>query len=232
MTATAYEALRLDVFRGYLISGDRRLDAHDSETILGGLFSPLTPADELLIEAESRATIRSLLGRLPGREAAVITQIYLEHRPLRQIAATLGVTMGRVSQICKSAMFHLAAQARYAARETHVPELLERRHRPHDLRECQTLIGDQQVALHRLATRVLDGGDRARAVLGKEALADLINQGNVALLDAFDAWSGPSSVAFLDGAWPDVRDAMEARERLLRTRSRHGRSGPEGARTF
>jgi len=57
--------------------------------------------------------IVSLVNLLPRNERSVITYHYLQHLPFGEIAAILGVTKGRVSQIHKEALQKLQASIRF-----------------------------------------------------------------------------------------------------------------------
>lgn len=48
---------------------------------------------------EIRAHLRTRIGELPDREREIVREHYFEHREFQEIAARLGVTKGRVSQL-------------------------------------------------------------------------------------------------------------------------------------
>ncbi|HXS22553.1 MAG TPA: sigma-70 family RNA polymerase sigma factor [Steroidobacteraceae bacterium] len=59
--------------------------------------------------AQSRARLRGLVEALPEREREVMRQHYYQHREFQDIAARLGVTKGRVSQLHLRAIEHIRA---------------------------------------------------------------------------------------------------------------------------
>lgn len=59
--------------------------------------------------AQSRARLRKLVEGLPEREREIMRQHYHENREFREIAARLGVTKGRVSQLHSKAIERIRA---------------------------------------------------------------------------------------------------------------------------
>jgi RNA polymerase sigma factor for flagellar operon FliA len=59
-----------------------------------------TPADAL-VEREEIGYLRAAVDGLPERERRAIAGYYLQERPMRELAAELGVTESRVSQLCR-----------------------------------------------------------------------------------------------------------------------------------
>ena len=57
--------------------------------------------------AERRGVIQAALGALPSRERLVVSRSYFDERPLREIAAELGVTESRVCQLRAQALARL-----------------------------------------------------------------------------------------------------------------------------
>ncbi|MGH7524161.1 MAG: sigma-70 family RNA polymerase sigma factor [Gemmatimonadales bacterium] len=57
--------------------------------------------------AERRGAIRAALANLPSRERLVVSRSYFEEKPLREIAAELGVTESRVCQLRAQALARL-----------------------------------------------------------------------------------------------------------------------------
>lgn len=55
--------------------------------------------DEALVAAERMGYLRDALAELPARQRQVVTQYYLDQRPLTEIAEELGVTQSRASQL-------------------------------------------------------------------------------------------------------------------------------------
>jgi RNA polymerase sigma factor for flagellar operon FliA len=62
-----------------------------------------TPAD-VLVEREVLGYVRDAVEALPERERRALGGYYLQERPMREIAAELGVTESRVSQLCGRAL--------------------------------------------------------------------------------------------------------------------------------
>jgi len=62
---------------------------------------------ESLEAAERSGAIQAALDSLPLRERLVVAQSYFEERPLREIAAELGVTESRVCQLRAQALARL-----------------------------------------------------------------------------------------------------------------------------
>jgi RNA polymerase sigma factor for flagellar operon FliA len=55
--------------------------------------------DDALIAAERSGYLRDAIAELPDRVRLVVTGYYLDHRPLTELAAELGVTQSRASQL-------------------------------------------------------------------------------------------------------------------------------------
>lgn len=71
-------------------------------------FSSAVPtAEDMVHQTQLKAMLRVALDDLPEREALVLQLYYVEEMNVYEIAATLGVTTGRVSQIKKSAVSRL-----------------------------------------------------------------------------------------------------------------------------
>lgn len=73
--------------------------AGEDEGLAGGLADPAPRPDEALIAAERMGYLRDAIAELPERLRHVVTAYYLQQRPLTEIAAQLGVTQSRASQL-------------------------------------------------------------------------------------------------------------------------------------
>lgn len=67
----------------------------------------MTSAEDAVDQSQMKALLRLALDDLPDREALVLQLYYVEEMNVYEIAATLGVTTGRVSQIKKAAVTRL-----------------------------------------------------------------------------------------------------------------------------
>lgn len=61
-------------------------------------------AEDTLEKKQLMGVLRQALTKLPEREALVLQPYYVEEMNVYEVAAVLGVTTGRVSQIKKSAI--------------------------------------------------------------------------------------------------------------------------------
>jgi RNA polymerase sigma factor for flagellar operon FliA len=73
--------------------------AGDDEGLAGGIADPGPRPDEALIAAERLGYLRDAIAELPERLRHVVTAYYLQQQPLTEIAAQLGVTQSRASQL-------------------------------------------------------------------------------------------------------------------------------------
>jgi RNA polymerase sigma factor for flagellar operon FliA len=71
----------------------------DDEGLAGGLADSAPRPDEALIAAERLGYLRDAIAELPDRLRQVVTEYYLNQRPLTEIADQLGVTQSRASQL-------------------------------------------------------------------------------------------------------------------------------------
>jgi RNA polymerase sigma factor for flagellar operon FliA len=90
-------AVRENTDRAAVLSLDP-LTGGDSSSI-GALQDSSPRPDEVLIAAERVGYLRDAVAELPARTRTVVAGYYLEHRPLTDIAAELGVTQSRTSQL-------------------------------------------------------------------------------------------------------------------------------------
>jgi len=69
------------------------------------LFQDVTPSpEEATHMAQLRRMLKTAISRLPEREALVLQLYYVEELNVYEVAAILGVTTGRVSQIKRAAI--------------------------------------------------------------------------------------------------------------------------------
>jgi RNA polymerase sigma factor FliA len=72
----------------------------DAKGVHGLAPTPATPLD-VLVAREVGEYLRDGVDALPERERHAVVGYYLQERPMRELAAELGVTESRVSQLCK-----------------------------------------------------------------------------------------------------------------------------------
>ncbi len=75
------------------------IDRHSEGKRAVEVGDPTVDLHQTVEHDEQRALLRAAIATLPPREGLVITRSYLEEWPLHQIAAELGVTESRVSQL-------------------------------------------------------------------------------------------------------------------------------------
>lgn len=95
---------RATVAQASLLHLDHRYD--DEETLGASLHDddPSVLPEEALERRELLGTLRSAVACLPPQQRQVVERYYLGGEMLQEIAATLGVTEARVSQICTEAV--------------------------------------------------------------------------------------------------------------------------------
>ena len=94
---------------------DRLRSLEEGAAGLEAIPDPAPSAYETLAWNQLQARIHELLERLPEKEAFVMRQHYRNGASFQQIAALLGVTRGRVSQIHRAALQRMRSLlARYA----------------------------------------------------------------------------------------------------------------------
>jgi RNA polymerase sigma factor for flagellar operon FliA len=89
--------IRSGTDRAVVLSLDPTADA--DEGLAGGIADPAPRPDEALIAAEKLGYLRDAIAELPERLRHVVTAYYLQQKPLTEIAAQLGVTQSRASQL-------------------------------------------------------------------------------------------------------------------------------------
>ncbi len=107
MSVEEMQTVRAKIKKGVLVALDRplRTDGANLATVGDAIPDPeaLDPA-EVLEQREMKAYIRSAINLLPERHRLVITAYFLEERSMDEIAALLGVTQSRVSQLKDDAL--------------------------------------------------------------------------------------------------------------------------------
>ena len=98
---------RGQIAAGVLESIDRPAGGSGTPSCAELVCDPARGIDEQLAEQESAIAVRKAVGRLSERHRFVIIGCMFEGRPLRELAATLGVTRSRVSQLKDEAIRQL-----------------------------------------------------------------------------------------------------------------------------
>jgi len=99
-------SVRRGVHRGVMLALDRGVGGDDGPATLGDLI-PDTSSEgivEGLEEREMKAYVRSAIHLLPERHRLVVVAYFLDERPMDEIAAILGVTQSRISQLKDDAL--------------------------------------------------------------------------------------------------------------------------------
>jgi RNA polymerase sigma factor for flagellar operon FliA len=97
MSEAEVRQIREGTDRAVLLSLDPTGTGQDS---LAALVPDAAPRpDEALVAAERLGYLRDALAELPERQRFVVTEYYLDQRPLTEIAEQLGVTQSRASQL-------------------------------------------------------------------------------------------------------------------------------------
>lgn len=97
MSVPEIRTIRDNTDRAAVLSLDP-MTSGDASSI-GTLQDSSPRPDEVLIAAERAGYLRDAVAELPARMRVVVSGYYLEHRPLTDIAAELGVTQSRTSQL-------------------------------------------------------------------------------------------------------------------------------------
>jgi RNA polymerase sigma factor for flagellar operon FliA len=97
MTETEVRDARSGADRAVLLSLDPL--ATDDDGLATSVPDPGPRPEEAVIAAERMGYLRDAIAELPDRLRLVVTQYYLEQRPLTEIAESLGVTQSRASQL-------------------------------------------------------------------------------------------------------------------------------------
>lgn len=72
------------------------------------------PIEDAIEMSDRQRILRDALGELPVRERLILSRSYLEERPLREIAAELGVTESRICQLRAQALSRLRSDPQLA----------------------------------------------------------------------------------------------------------------------
>ena len=75
----------------------------DAKGVHGLAVATTTPLD-VLVAREVQGFVRDAVDALPERERHAVVGYFLQERPMRDLAAELGVTESRVSQLCKQGL--------------------------------------------------------------------------------------------------------------------------------
>ena len=112
-----------DVHRAVVLSFQAVVDTAGVDTVLPS--SDPAP-DEVLLERERQAYLHDAVAALPDRLRAVVVAVFFEERPMAEIAAELGVTESRISQMRGEAL----ALVRDGMNKHLAPEQLPAEERP------------------------------------------------------------------------------------------------------
>lgn len=114
MTVDRIRTVQHDTHRAHTLS----LDGFAGEDGIVVRDSPESEPESLLVRREELAYLRDAIAELPDRLRYVISQHFFEQRAMQDIAADLGVTPSRVSQLCRDALrlLHGAVQEHSGAR--------------------------------------------------------------------------------------------------------------------
>jgi RNA polymerase sigma factor for flagellar operon FliA len=97
-------------------------------------YIPTSPEEDplfLCLKSEVSAQLSAAVGRLPEREARVLTLYYVEEMTLKQIGAVLGLAESRISQLRAAALVELRALLQTATkRDGHRPVSRPKNWRP------------------------------------------------------------------------------------------------------
>lgn len=99
MTDDAVDALEVDVHRGMVLALDSMAEDIDDWTLPSAEPAP----DEVLITRERQAYLVDAVEHLPDHLRRAIIGYFVDELPMAEIAAELGVTDSRISQMCAEA---------------------------------------------------------------------------------------------------------------------------------
>ncbi|MFQ5557655.1 MAG: sigma-70 family RNA polymerase sigma factor, partial [Acidimicrobiales bacterium] len=151
MTVGELDKLRAQVRQGVIVALDRPVRMGDSTVSLGDTIADDDAEDpaEMLEAREMKAYVRSAIHLLPERHRLVIVAYFLEEKPMDEIAAFLGVTQSRVSQIKDDALKRIRAGVAVQY-QTEPSEAPVRRRRDRSRAEYAAAIGKHSTPMERL----------------------------------------------------------------------------------
>jgi RNA polymerase sigma factor for flagellar operon FliA len=159
MTVAEMQEIRAKVRNGVLLALDRplRADGANASTI-GEALPDDTAVDpsEMLERREMNSYIRSAIKLLPERHRVVVTAYFLDEMSMDEIAALLGVTQSRVSQLKDDALERIRGGLSVQYQETQDDEPALRR-RDRSRAQYAAAISAAETPSERLAVPVLVG---------------------------------------------------------------------------
>ena len=128
ISSQALGEIRSDARRGEVVSL-QAMSTDDSESLPSSIDGP----DTVLLQHEQLTTLRTALGDLPDRLRRIVEESFFGQRKMSEIAADLGVTESRVSQLHSQALAVLRESMREPSDQTPAPAPAARpvrRHKP------------------------------------------------------------------------------------------------------
>lgn len=114
VSPVTYDRFRTQATTLTVISGDYHVHEEGGETILSQQASQEVAVEDRCIAAQQRSWVHNAVDQLPTNERLVLTRYYFEEQTMATIAAGLGVSEGRVSQIHAQALRRLRAMRELA----------------------------------------------------------------------------------------------------------------------
>lgn len=103
-----FRLLRTDDPPGWVLRDLTSLDATDDQgRTVGDTLEGNVDLDRDLAAADAQATLAHLLEQIPAREAAIVALYFYDEYTQAQIAATVGVSESRISQLLTAALGRL-----------------------------------------------------------------------------------------------------------------------------
>jgi RNA polymerase sigma factor for flagellar operon FliA len=99
--AAELAATQQDVHRSVVLSFQAVVDATNLDAVLP---SAEPSPDQVMLQREREAYLHDAIATLPERLRAVVVSVFFDERPMQEIAAELGVTESRVSQMRSEAL--------------------------------------------------------------------------------------------------------------------------------
>lgn len=101
LAVSEIEAHQRDVHRSVVLSFQAVVEATGVDSVLP---SPEPAPDQVLLERERTGYLHDAISELPERLRAVVVGVFFDERPMQELAAVLGVTESRISQMRSEAL--------------------------------------------------------------------------------------------------------------------------------